>query len=428
MAYFLLPCYIKVTTQIHTREVRSMPSTNIVSINDELYNYLNDVNYGMSKPQFNHLTSIANGLINLRGTKTLSEIAKSVLSSKDKSCIYRFLSHSKWDDSLLNNNRISYLNFFLEHNIKPKSVGFLIIDDTVNSKESAKKIQGLSYNYSHTEGKNIWSHCVVTSNFVVNDKSIPLQYKPYYKKEFCKDLKKNFKSKIDIAKDFITSFKTPSNCERIYCLMDSWYTNNKLIEASLEKGYHLIGAIKSNRKISPLGISLQLSEFEKFISPNTLDLVTVEGKDYRVYTYEGNVAKFPYAKILICYEVTHDGFKNPVYLLSTDILLNAETIIKYYSHRWSIETSYKYLKSNLAFDKYRMRSILSIERYFLIVFLIYNFLELFRVSSKYEDFKTIGETQKYLNSLTAKALVCFIYEKSKQNTTLEDILSELKIA
>ncbi|WP_251861840.1 hypothetical protein [Clostridium sp. Marseille-Q2269] len=72
-----------------------MPSTNIVSINNELYNYLNDVNYGMSKPQFNHLTNIANGLINLPGTKTLSEIAKNVLSSKDKSCIYRFLSHSK---------------------------------------------------------------------------------------------------------------------------------------------------------------------------------------------------------------------------------------------------------------------------------------------------------------------------------------------
>lgn len=57
-------------------------------------------------------------------------------------------------------------------------------------------------------------------------------------------------------------------------------------------------------------------------------------------------------------------------------ILNAETIIKYYLHRWGIETSYKYLKSNLAFDKYRMRSILSIERCFLIVFLIYKFLEL----------------------------------------------------
>ncbi len=405
-----------------------MPSTYIVSINNELYNYLNDVNYGMSKPQFNHLSNIVNGLINLPGTKTLSEIAKSVVSAKDKSCIYKFLSHSKWDDSLLNNNRISYLNFFLEHNIKPKSVGFLVIDDTVNSKKSAKKMQGLSYNYSHTEGKNIWSHCVVTSNFVVNDKSIPLQYQPYYSKELCNDLNKSFKSKINIAEDFITSFNTPSNCEKVYCLMDSWYTNSKLIEASLAKGYHLIGAIKSNRKISPLGISLQLSEFEKHISPTTLDLVTVNGKDYKVYTYEGNIANFPNAKVLICYETKEDGFKDPVYLMSTDISLSAETILKYYSHRWSIETSYKYFKSNLAFDKYRVRSSLSIERYFLIVFLAYNFLELFRHNCKYKDLETIGEVQEHLNSLTSKAFVCFIYEKSKQNIALEDILSELKIA
>jgi SRSO17 transposase len=405
-----------------------MPSNNIVSINDELYNYLNDVNYGMSKPQFNHLTTIVNGLINLPGTKTLSEIAKCVLSSKDKSCIYRFLSNSKWDDSLLNANRISHLNFFLKHNIKPKSVGFLVIDDTVNSKKSAKKIQGLSYNYSHTEGKNIWSHCVVSSNFVADGKSIPLQYQPYYKNELCKELNKDFKSKIDIAKDFITSFVAPSNCEKIYCLMDSWYTNNKLVETSLAKGYHLIGAIKSNRKISPLGISLQLSEFEKYINPNTLDTVTVEGKNYKVYIYEGTVARFPYAKVLICYEVKEDGFKAPVYLMSTDTLLDAQTIIKYYSHRWRIETSYKYFKSNLAFDKYRVRGSLSIERYFLIVFLAYNFLELFRFNCALKELETIGEAQGHLNSLTAKALVCFIYEKSKQNIVLEDILAELKIA
>ncbi|AKA67296.1 IS701 family transposase [Clostridium scatologenes] len=405
-----------------------MPSNNIVSINDELYNYLNDVNYGMSKPQFNHLTTIVNGLINLPGTKTLSKIAKCVLSSKDKSCIYRFLNHSKWDDSLLNANRLSYLNFFFKHNIKPKSVGFLVIDDTVNSKKSAKKMQGLSYNYSHTEGKNIWSHCVVTSNFVVDNKSIPLQYEPYYKKELCEELNKEFKSKIDIARDFINSFVTPSNCEKIYCLMDSWYTNNKLIESSLANGYHLIGAIKSNRKISPLGISLQLSEFENYIDPNTLDTVTVDGKNYKVYTYEGNVAKFPYAKVLICYEVKEDGFKAPLYLMSTDNLLDAQTIIKYYSYRWNIETSYKYFKSNLAFDKYRVRSSLSIERYFLIVFLAYNFLELFRFNCRNQGLETIGKVQEHLNCLTAKALVYFIYGNLKQNVALEDIFVKLKIA
>ncbi|NMM61490.1 transposase [Clostridium sp. P21] len=92
-------------------------------------------------------------MINLPVTKTLSEIAKFVLSSKDKSCVYRFLSHSKWENGLLNTNRLSHLDFFLKHNIKLESVGFLVIDDTANSKKSTKKMQEPSYNYSHTEGK-----------------------------------------------------------------------------------------------------------------------------------------------------------------------------------------------------------------------------------------------------------------------------------
>ncbi len=34
----------------------------ILNLNTELYNYLEDVNYGMTKPQFNHLSSIVNDL------------------------------------------------------------------------------------------------------------------------------------------------------------------------------------------------------------------------------------------------------------------------------------------------------------------------------------------------------------------------------
>lgn len=62
------------------------------------------------------------------------------------------------------------------------------------------------------------------------------------------------------------------------------------------------------------------------------------------------------------------------------------------------------------------------------MFLAYNYLELFRINCTHQELETIGEVQGHLNSLTAKALVCFIYEKSKQNIALEDILAELKIA
>ncbi|RKD27174.1 hypothetical protein SAMN02745883_01937 [Caminicella sporogenes DSM 14501] len=66
-----------------------MPVTStILNLNPKLYNYLNDVNYGMSKLQFNHLSSIINGLINIKGNKTISKIAEEgIVSAKDKSWI-----------------------------------------------------------------------------------------------------------------------------------------------------------------------------------------------------------------------------------------------------------------------------------------------------------------------------------------------------
>src|SRR3712207_4600253 len=222
----------------------------------------------MTKSQFQHLTNITNGLINLSGTKSLLKISENVVTAKSSSSIYRFLSHSKWDDRLIDRNRINYLNLHFHKLIKPQSVGFLAIDDTINPKIQAKKIQGLNYNFSHVAGKSIWSHCVVTSNFVANNISIPLNYKYYLDKDNCEKHNKTFKGKSDIAIDFIESFNKPSNCDKIYCLVDSWYTSQKLIESCLTKGYHLIGALKSNRKISPLGISIQLKEFAKYIDPS----------------------------------------------------------------------------------------------------------------------------------------------------------------
>jgi IS4 transposase len=195
-----------------------------------------------------------------------------------------------------------------------------------------------------------------------------------------------------------------------------------------KKGFHVIGALKSNRLINPFGFKVKLSQFADSIDLNTLDVVTVKGKSYRVYRYEGPVGSFANAVVLICYEINGEDLESPAYLLSTDINLDTNKIIEYYLVRWKIETNYKYLKSNLSFDKYRVRSILSIERYFLIVFLAINFLELFRFKSNKSSIKTIGDTINYFNSLLAKELICFVYKSSKANIPLKDIFEALKIA
>ncbi|MFX0547838.1 hypothetical protein ACOAKC_00750 [Hathewaya histolytica] len=97
--------------------------------------------------------------------------------------------------------------------INSKFVGVLVIADTVNPKIQAKKMQALNYNHFHTKGKTLWSHYIVTFNFVAGDISIPLNYKTYFSKENCLKYKKSFMGKSDIAADFIISFAKPSNDE-----------------------------------------------------------------------------------------------------------------------------------------------------------------------------------------------------------------------
>ncbi len=262
---------------------------------------------------------------------------------------------------------------------------------------------------------------MVTSNFTVKDISTPIDYYPYYRKEKCKDIDRPFKSKMQIAEELINNFEAPSKCEKIYVLTDSWYSNKDVIHASLGRSYHFIGAVKSNRLVSPEGIKLQLSQFAECIDPDALDVVTVKDKEYRVYTYEGPIAKSENTLVVISYEVDGDTFKKPVFLMSTDIELDAKTIIEYYSKRWSIETSYKYLKSNLGFDKYKVRSLLSIERYFLIVFLAINFLEVFRLLQNEFMIKIIGEAIYHQRRITAKKFILYIYHRAGSNVPITDI-------
>lgn len=64
-----------------------------------------------------------------------------------------------------------------------------------------------------------------------------------------------------------------------------------------------------------------------------------------------------------------DAFKNPKALkafICTDVSLDTETILEYYAERWGIEVFFKQEKNNLGFDKYQIRSLKGIKRFWLL--------------------------------------------------------------
>jgi SRSO17 transposase len=314
----------------------------IVKHFEDLINYIYDLNLNFSKPQMKHLLNLISGLINLEGKKNIANLNRNFLNTTNRSNLSRFLTNSPWDEDELVDKRLKLSsNKLVENQLSSNEPIFLSIDDTLISKsKKSKSIEGMTKLFSHVSGKYEWSHCQVALYAKSGNLSLPLNLKPYLSSDYCEKRKLEFKSKTELAYELIKDLEFTKE-HKTYLLMDSWYGAAQLIMNALKEGIHTIVPLKTNRKIFPDGIEIQLKKYEELIDKSALSLVTVKGKDYYTYRYEGNLNGIENAVVLFSYELKDGKLKSPMYILSTDISLSNRQIISYYLNRWEIEVGIK---------------------------------------------------------------------------------------
>ena len=77
----------------------------------------------------------------------------------------------------------------------------------------------------------------------------------------------------------------------------------KIINTFAGRGFHTIGALKTNRMLYPFGIKKKLNEFAALLSVTHSDfhLVTVKNETYYVYRYEGKLNGIENGVVLLSY-------------------------------------------------------------------------------------------------------------------------------
>ena len=88
--------------------------------------------------------------------------------------------------------------------------------------------------------------CCVASCFVSNSKHFPVDFKSYL--PITTDNPKNFKSKLDLAKELIDDAVAKA-IPFSSVVIDSWYTSTELIEFVSSKKLSLVAEVKVNRSI-----------------------------------------------------------------------------------------------------------------------------------------------------------------------------------
>lgn len=260
-------------------------------------------------------------------------------SSCHRTTIAHFLNSGKWDDSLLSDTlKCSVIEIIYSEAARTGKPVLCIVDDTIASKtkpssQALHPIEDAYFHQSHLKGKPDYGHQAVAVMLSCN--GIVLNYAfVMYNKSI---------SKIDIVQSIAKELPVPPVMS--YFLCDCWYVSEKIINTFAQRGFHTIGALKTNRLLYPSGMKKKLRELaaELSVTHREFDLVTVKKRNYYVYRYEGNLNGIENAVVLLSYPEKAFGMcvDGRLKYFSASVRINWHwTAIRYALHRESKGTGY----------------------------------------------------------------------------------------
>ena len=288
----------------------------------------------------------------------LQESERKNVNYPSKDAIYRFLNcpNFAWQ---------RFLSSFSSHVIEKviplkeqKQTRVLIVDDSAYERNRSKKVELLARCRDHNNNAYYKGFRMLTLGWSDGHTFIPTDFAMLSSQTAClnginEDIDKRslgYKRRLDALKkapDVIPNMidRTLQNgVQASHVLMDTWFTYAPLIRAVLERGLDVIGMVKdTNQRYQVQGHNLSLKELykvasiKKFKRTNVLRSITT--------TLSGDIP----VKIVF---VQHRSKKREwLAILSTDITLEEEEIIRLYGIRWDIETFFKCTKSLLQLGK-----------------------------------------------------------------------------
>ncbi len=160
----------------------------------------------------------------------------------------------------------------------------------------------------------------------------------------------------------------------VYVLFDSWYTSAKLVKWIRQQGWHVIAAIKSNRKVSGQKLTDWHHDFKgRSYERVSLELANKQRRTYWVRSLQGRLRGVP-GEVRVLISQRGPGVRTPKYFLSTDLTLSAQEILRRYQHRWSQEVDYWYVKLQLGLGDFRLRRHEAISKWYAVVYLVLVYL------------------------------------------------------
>ncbi|KYH30050.1 transposase DDE domain protein [Clostridium tepidiprofundi DSM 19306] len=330
--------------------------------------------------------------------------SKNDITNFAKDVVYRFLNSTNY-----NWRKFLFLlsSSIIKNEVEPLSakdrVNVLIVDDSFYSRTRSKSVELLANVFDHVDRKYKKGFRMLTLGWSDGNTFLPLAFtllsSEKEKNRICpinstidkrtngykirtEAVKKAPEVMIDLLKQ-AAAYALPAT----YVLFDSWFTYPKTLIKILELNLHTIAMVKAMPKV----------------------FYTYEGKKYNLRSLYSTIKKKrgkAKIKASVIVEIGQDSHATPIKakivfvkdknssknwlaLISTDVTLSDEEIIRIYGKRWDIEVFFKMNKSFLNLAKeFQGRSYDSMVAHTTIVFTRYIMLSI--ESRNNTDIRTVG--------------------------------------
>jgi hypothetical protein len=378
--------------------------TAIVQHSQDLVAFIPALNIVLYQPQIRHLLQMVDALLTSNETKTISGLYRLLKGQPDPKSGADFLRESPWEPEGIGLPRKRFMvTKFLElaNCLGVSFEIFVGIDDSLGKKGKATKhLEAVDYQHNHNESTR--SKQAYTNGYVYVEVHVqigPLGFlfdtRLYLREKTVRRLNRkrspetrlHYRSKYALAREMLAELVglLPQG-HKIYVLFDSWYASKKLIKYCRRQQWHVICAIKSNRRINKVRVDQHnLALRHKPYQRITLEAVDPFRKPPRYYTrllkgYLEDIAEPVHAII----SKKRPGDKFPKYFLCTDLSLSVQRALRYYQKRWPVEVDNTYLKNALGLGDFRLQSFEATQKWFALVLLAINYLQ-YRMALAYSQ-------------------------------------------
>ena len=365
----------------------------IVHHSPSLIGFLVGLHIKVSRPQFEHIARMADAQITTECKhKTIASLYGLIVDAPDASNGCDTLRISPWSAEDIRKPRRQFVIDEVKEYIQAtgEQLLYVSIDDSLGEKDKATKhLEAVEFHHDHNKGtkkKAAYTNGTVhvSLRIQIGEMSYAFGERLYLREKTVRRMNRKrpqekrlrFRKKGSLAQELLAELKAllPSGLQ-LYVLFDSWYASNRLIKFCRRNGWHVICAIKSNRKFDGKKLSLW-NQTLKHRRYQRVSLAATDQKqlNYFVRSLKGRLNNLPF-DVCVLLSKRHPRDKRPKYFLSTDTSLSARAILAKYQKRWAIEIDNFYVKQHLGLTDFRVQSFEATEKWFAIIYLAYVFLQ-----------------------------------------------------